>query len=281
VHAAVKPRLIAVIGRQRSGTTVLRQFIGSSRRSFDIGEVFHASTERDTSFWGFLHKKASTNTAYRFPLAWIEAWKQFIEYQSELFPSEVFTFDAKVEYFPIVLRTNGIATNFFFDDPSIAYVYLRRRNTASQIISRHVAAATNLWSQTDPHSDPDRLWRRYQIWGGAGEPAVPLDGLTIDPRELLREIAAVHQEDDAIDRMLSHKFSLRLTYEDLFDRSGAFTEEVTTQIAQLSGVPFVEFDRRPILLKQRKDGALHGVKNAAEILSSFKGTSYQWMVEEQ
>jgi LPS sulfotransferase NodH len=276
-----KPRLIAVVGRQRSGTTVLRQFIGSSSHSFDLGEVFHGLTERKTSFWGFLHSLASGNETFRYPLRWADAWRQFIEHQASDFPFDVFTFDVKVEYFPLILRTNGMSTNFFFDDPAISYVYLHRRNTAAQIISRHVAAATNAWSQTDPDGDAERLWRRHQIWGGAPAPATPLEELALEPGELLQEIAAVRQQDDAIDRLLGHKFTLRLTYENLFDPSGSFAEDVALQVAQISGIPVTEFDRRPILLKQRADGIVSGIANAEVIASSLKAAGYGWMLEEQ
>ncbi len=277
----VEPKLVAVIGRQRSGTTVLRQFIGSSSRSFDIGEVFHGLTDRKTSFWGFLHARASVNEAYRFPFNWHTAWKDFIRHQSELFPFQVMAFDVKIEYFPVVLRTDGVNTGFFFDDPTITYVYLQRRNTAAQIISRHVAAATNVWSQTDPDGGAERLWRRYQIWGGAPAPAVPPRGLAIDPGEVLREIAAVRRQDEAMENFLGHKFSLRLAYEDLFDASGKFADQVAARIAQVTDIPVADFDRRPILLKQRTNGIFHGIGNAAEIASAFKGTGYEWMLDEQ
>ena len=273
----MNPRLVAVIGRQRSGTSVLRQFIGSSSRSCDIGEVFHGLTDRTASFWGFLHARALVNETYRFPPNWILAWQEFIETLSESMAFEVFTFDVKKEYFPIVLRTNGVRADFFFDSPGIAYIHLRRRNTARQVISRYVAAATNVWSQTNPEGDIERLQWHSQI-RGTPPPPRPIEGLTIDPAALLREIDVMHEEDEGIENLLGHKFALRLTYEELFDEAGNFTETVAAKISGITGIEETEFQKRPILLKLRQAGVLEGIENAEEIISAFRGTGYEWML---
>lgn len=273
-----KPRLIAVIGRQRSGTTVLRQFIGSSRRSFDLGEVFHALTNREASFWGFLHERAAADQAYRFPFHWREAWQEFIQHQRERLSAEVLAFDLKIEYFPIVLRTDGMTASFFFDSPDITYIRLHRRNTAALVISRLMAAATNVWAVTAEHADPERLRRHYQTWGGAPGPERSPAGMTIDPEALRPEMEAIRQQDDAIDRLLGDRFALRVAYEDLFDADGDIASSVAEQIAEACGMPACELDRKPILKRQRAKGVLTDIVNARDIVAAFRGTTYEWMV---
>ena len=275
----VVPRLIAVIGRQRSGTTVLRQFIGSAEGSFDLGEVFHSNTARTLSFWGFLHGIGAANPTYRFPLHWKDAWDSFIHRQSTDLAADVLAFDVKVEYFPLVLRTDGDTTDFFFNSADIDYIWLKRNNTAAQAISRHVAAATGIWSDTDPDADPDRLARRYAIWGGQPTSSRNTGDISINPDDLIHEICTVQRQDVAIDRILGHKFALRLTYEEMFDAAGRFRSGVVDSVATLTGLAPDNFDRRPILRQQRQHGILDGIANAGDIVTKFAGTGYEWMLD--
>ena len=276
----VAPRLLAVIGRQRSGSSVLRHFIGSSTRSRDLGEVFHGLTDRKMSFWGFLHTRASADAVYRYPGNWILAWQEFIEQQSDELARQVLSFDVKKEYFQLVLRTNGAEADFFFASPETKFIHLRRRNTAAQVISRHIAAATNVWSRPDPAGDVERLsW--YSGLRGAPPPPRSVPDLTIDPAALLREVEAIHEEDRGIEELVGHKFSLRLDYEDLFDESGNFAAAVTAQISGITGIDETEFQRRPLLLRQRKMGVLDGIANAADIVAAFRRTKHEWMLTQQ
>jgi len=274
----VTPRLIAVIGRQRSGTTVLRQFIGSAERSFDLGEVFHANTARKLSFWGFVHDMAAADPKFRFPLRWPDAWDAFIDRTSTERAADVLVFDVKVEYFPIILRTDGDATGFFFDHASVSYIWLRRRNTAAQVISRHVAAKSGIWSETDPDARPGLLERRYAIWGGQADTNRCAGDILIDPEDIMREINVVERQDETIDRMLGDKFDLRLTYEELFDTSGNFDTKVVESVAALTGLEAGDFERRPVLRRQRRRSVLDGIGNARDIVTRFAGTGHEWML---
>ena len=59
--------------------------------------------------------------------------------RSELFPFRDLAFDVKVERSPIVLRTDGVSTEFFLDDLTSIFVHLQRGNTAAQVGDMQIA----------------------------------------------------------------------------------------------------------------------------------------------
>ncbi len=64
------PSLVAIIGSMRSGSTALRQLIGSTKNSYDLGEVFHTQTETRTNFFGFLRNISQSHPNYVHPAYW-------------------------------------------------------------------------------------------------------------------------------------------------------------------------------------------------------------------
>jgi hypothetical protein len=114
--------------------------MGSTSNSFDLGEIFHGQTDLPTNFWVFIHAKASNNSNYKHSAYWKDAWSDYIKEQSLKFSAKLLIFDLKIEYFPFIRRQNGLQMNFF-EGPETQYVYLRRKNTAAQIISHYLARA--------------------------------------------------------------------------------------------------------------------------------------------
>lgn len=274
---------VAVIGGERCGTTVLRQFIGSTTSTFDVGEVFHfqpfdEARVDDGNFWRFLYSLSRDEADFRPPSYWPQAWNRFVSHRSREFLAPMLVFDAKFQYFPYILRNFGDHSRLFFDSPNLIKIHIRRQNTAARLVSHLVAQATGAWSVVDGTRDKEGIRRIAAI--KAGSPGKPvLTEITVDPQKMLNDIREHHKREGAYIAHLRQSLSLELNYEDLFDESGAFTEEVTEKIASLTGLDAADFNRMPVMVRQRRDDFLESVINREELVEAFKGSGFEWMLE--
>ena len=281
----MEKRRIAIIGRQRSGTTVFRQLVGSSDNSFDLGEVFHTRVDLATNFWGFLFSMARDDQSCMHPSNWKFAWDAFIAEQHTAFSADVLVFDLKFEYFPLTFRHYGREARFFFEDPHTFYIYLRRLNTAAQIISSRLASETHKWLEIN-HENPRAALRIGKILikkipdSEDIETIHPdIETIHIDPDILIDEIQAIQQEDESfIGLISSHLDVVCIEYESLFDESGNFNMSVIEKISEISGIEPGAFSKVPALKRQSTGNCLEKISNRDEIKNRFSGTKFEWMI---
>ncbi len=272
-------KIVAVVGRMRTGTTALRQMIGSSDRSFDLGEVFHGNTSLNTNFWGFLNEICLKRPDLRHPASIGEAWDLFIEDQRNKLEREIFVIDAKVEYFPYIMRTDLSRNWLFFESSSVKCILIQRRNVLAQALSRIRATHTNSWSLINDEATAENISKFNHIRGNNRLISKHDAAIEIDVENLYIEVNNIHNSNNQVLNLLNQKFDLHLWYEDLFDNSGCFNSEVINAVSKLCGMKPDFFDNRPILKRQNTDGILSGLSNPEAVMERFSGTPFAWMLE--
>jgi LPS sulfotransferase NodH len=278
-------QLVAVVGQQRTGSTVLRTFIANALGCPDLGEVFHGLTELETSYWGFVLDEARREPTSILPTSWYNNWEKFIDYQSRRLRASRFVFDHKVEYFTSTLLTNQGGSWIFYRVDNVKFIFLERKNLAAQLASRLKAEATNDWVQVDEclPLEKKKIWnKRYER---RSRPAAPLKPPTIRPlAKIPVDVDFFESEIKRIDELtqwgkeyLARYRPLCVAYEDLFDADGDFSIEATTMIGGFLGVDLQGAARRPFLVKQSHKSFLTFLENSEELRRRFRGSKYEWM----
>lgn len=263
-------RVVAVIGTARSGTTVLRQTIGSSRHSFDLGEVFHGQTERDASFFGYVHALGNEEAIYKSPQYWDKAWDRFCQEKSCRLSAKVLCVDAKVEYFPYISRGETL----FFHNERTSYVGLERQNIVAQTLSFLSALASNTWSKIKPQADQVLVERFQQVLGVAvaNNDRQPL---ALDPQQFSSRLVQFENLRTR-QRVFCNRLGCQiLRYEDLFDSDGTISGEAIHAISTVTDLPATDFQREPILEKQGYHEFLERISNLDELHAVAEDLGYR------
>jgi LPS sulfotransferase NodH len=139
---------VLVIARARTGSTVLRQCLGSAENAFDLGEVFHAATYLETNFWRFWHELSKSAIRLAHPQYLPETWQKFLAQKRGMTGAEAMIVDTKVEYLPIIRTPQAGHYWPIFpvaqasDNTKIIRLY--RKNVLAQIISLNLANRSNV-----------------------------------------------------------------------------------------------------------------------------------------
>ncbi len=161
---------IAVVGQQRTGTTALRQCLGTAPGYFDLGEIFsiHA-TELQVSWWGWLAQQAAAAPVSVCPTSWQDGWADYLSAQREQSGARHFVFDLKAEFMGNTLLSNEDGPWFFFRTDDVVFVHIERKNLVAQIVSRLRAESTREWAWRDSEADATmkaRHSRSFERRGG-------------------------------------------------------------------------------------------------------------------
>jgi hypothetical protein len=74
--------IVVVVGRQRSGTTVVRKAIQSTGRYKDLNEIFHSdflANPADYKFFAFLYNKILSDPHYILSDRWESTFDEFVD----------------------------------------------------------------------------------------------------------------------------------------------------------------------------------------------------------
>jgi LPS sulfotransferase NodH len=253
-------KIIAVVGAARSGTTVLRQTIGSARSSFDLGEVFHGETDRLVSFFGYIHALASAESRYKHPLFWPHAWKRFCSEQCARTGANVLCVDAKIEYFSFIAPT-GIP---FFIDEQTVFLGIERDNIVAQTLSFISALESNVWSRIKEGSDQD-LVKRFRSIVGKSVASGSIGPVRVDPTQFRSALSRFLDLNDQMKRFFERISCATIKYESMFNADGLVSEATLNLISTITSLPISEFRPNPILEKQGYKGFLDRVSNLEEL----------------
>lgn len=282
--------LIAVVGQQRTGSTVLRTFIANALGCPDLGEVFYGQTDFKANYWGFVLEQAQQQPTSIIPTSWYGNWDSFVAYQSRRLQASQFVFDHKIEYFPSTLLTDQGGTWFFYRTSNVKFVFLERDNLAAQLASRLKAETTSDWGWLDGNLDEakrnefalkfEKRAQRDDELRSPGETvaaSAPLERISVDVDFFERELKRLDDLNQWAKNYLTRYAPLLLSYEELFDAEANFSSAATKKIADFLGIDVERIDRRPFLKKQAPESFLSFFENSDELIERFQGTKYQWM----
>lgn len=269
---------IAVSGRPRSGTTVFRQLLGSSRESVDVGEIFHYFTSLKYNFWRYLHEQINKDISHCHPSTWGSVWNSYLSEISREHNVQTVVFDIKTQYFHYVINCDGSGIRSFCLDGNTKLILVERENIARQIISGMIANGTNDWAQPADNA-PDWMRERFDHARGVAPAPAPRERIFITPQDLHTAIMNTEMDNIRIEKLLEGHIYAKLKYEEMFDDFGNFKNEIIDCASQLTGIEKSKFNSKPFLKKQGPKSIFDDIKNDQEVRSFFEATKYAWMFE--
>ncbi|TDK50907.1 sulfotransferase [Antarcticimicrobium luteum] len=231
-------RCVFLIGRQRSGTTVLRRSLASHPQVHDLGEIMHPAHQN--GFYSQLCKRLNQDLPQGAHNKWLQILTETLQQVSKNDPpSQRYIIDLKYN------MTLSFGTTFKGGRPENALlqhlaaknarvIQIIRRNKLKLLVSERVALKTNQW----------------ELSAGAGEKKkveVFISPVTLGLK-LQQEMA---QDTYFLEQTQTMKNKLTLVYEDMFTEDGSFRPRIFTDISKMLRIDSKGFDLQPQLSKQR------------------------------
>jgi hypothetical protein len=266
---------VILIARPRSGTTALRGMVARHSQIASLGEVFHEdSRDHPHSFYSYYLSEVKTDASLALPSTSnrIALFGGYIDQVAAKLQEKF----AGKEWFFVGVNYNSLHSlntywQNFFEAPYILnilkwkryfVVHLIRRNVVKAAISEMRAKASGVW----------------HIKAGEERPAVADQKLSLDAKDLLRQLRARMLEIDLIDRSMDeYNRCLTLEYEKFFDSEG---KPVPEEVGRLSEFLKLEHPIEPIA-GYRKTGSLHlrdAIENYAEVAAMLGETEFAPML---
>ena len=254
--AARKPQLCFVIGRPRSGTTVFKDMLKTHPALFSLGEIFNETNER--SYFHYLQTQLTQDPRAALPSRAIANFAMYLDWcwdlaQARKPRARTLVLDIKYDQSHLLAEawwSLGALPRIFFliRERGWKVIDLHRKNVVSLIVSNQVAIKTKIYHSTN-------------LAPGENQSAK----VHIDAARLLREVKVT---EDSYRRVGEHfreypKY-LQLSYEEMFDETGAFAPAVLDRVSRFLGVEN-RFDAKPKLAKLLEGDIFSHIENAAEI----------------
>ena len=232
---SVIDRCVFVVGRQRSGTTVLRKTLATHADVVDLGEIMHP--DRDVGFYPELAKKLAQDVHLGLHQNWMDVFIAALERLAEDHnPNKKLIVDVKynmVLAFGTRFAQHKMSSVFLrsLAEMRAKIIHIVRRDKLSLLVSERVAIKTQQWQLKD---DQERKDDKVFL-------AVP----DLAPRIVSEESQDYFFEDE----LRYSQDSLRVVYEEFFDAEGNFKSDLLIALAQLMDLE-PTFDLAPRLRKQ-------------------------------
>lgn len=258
----------AIIGTQRTGTTVLRSIIDSHPDTYCYGEVFYSRhAHQEDCFYYYLKERVREDINYCVPSrdrneillrGYLDRLAELSEYQKRV------VFDCKYDFLCGALETGMrkpsqepfLASKF--REFGVSVIHLTRKNTLAIYVSSLLSMKNRKWATSDPESLK------------VTSVHVPTDGL-------LKRLEGREIEMKEMDTILSKNMNiLRLSYEDLFD-GDAVDDDALVSISRHLELPD-KFSRTTKLKKMAPP--LHiAIENIKDVEDTLRGSGYEWCLE--
>lgn len=265
-------RAIAIIARERSGSTVLQRFLGACPGHKTIGEIWNYGVP-DSPFYNFWAARVAEDPSFVRPHRRAELFRAYLEAESEGGAKTV-VFDQK--YGHLDQLSAALAPDFdaegracvpkptvlrFLAEHRIPTIHLVRRNKLRVFVSLRRAQTRGVWHVRDRQND-------------AGAP------VAVDPERALAFVDYDVRFDALIARFLAgHDRVMSLEYEKLF--TSDYTQVDPGQVSALA--EFLDMDAAqfvPTVSLQRTNpfplSAL--VADFDRLAARFANTPYAWML---
>jgi hypothetical protein len=271
--------IVVVVGRQRSGTTVVRKAIESTECYKDLNEIFHSdflANPADYKFFAFLYNKILSDPHYILPPRWESVFDEFVDLCVSDHAKGII-FDLKYNALNFVnpppLLASDIGNYYVLDALArreAIFFHVIRNNVLKAIVSERVASSTGQWGLRPGEA---RL-----------SATVRLDPNTL-VSDLTRELETRRLVERALGRIKNvHVFryaELFASNEAFSDDNEAFSDDFITRVQSL--IPHGFVNRTPYFLRQADRKLCEVVDNFDEVGFVLEKTDFEWMLsgEEQ
>ncbi|QDL91272.1 hypothetical protein FDP22_05430 [Paroceanicella profunda] len=258
-------KTVFIIGRQRSGTTVLRELF-MKYGAFNADEAFHGDITRPHRFYGYLARRVAeeprlVNTAHH---GWL--FREYLQELHRLAEGSPVVIDLK--YFALnAIPPEGPFTGQvpylvrFMEETRPPVFHIIRRNKLRMHISEEMARKTGKWSARHAGDMPPEKGR-----------------VTIDPVQTVLRIRTMIEDDRAVKLMFANVPNRReFIYETMFRPDGSFAPFVTAGAGQV--LERADLDATPSNMRMNPEPVSALVENHDALAESVRAAGYGWMLD--
>lgn len=258
--------LIFIVGRQRSGTTVLRNLLEAGG-ALNLDEIMHGEPHPEHErFYEYVASRCAKDPRLVHPQHHRQLFRDFIAKKREEAGGRSLAIDAK--YFGLNMIPGFFEVNAtmpflvgYMRNHNAHVVHLIRHNKLRILVSEAIAKQTGIWSAQNEGNLPKE---KQQV--------------TLDPKEILQQIQRHIATSDRVREMLKGQHTAHeLSYEKMFDADGSFTKDVADLAAKLLGID--EIDRQPAALRMNPEPLSALIQNYDELASGLADTPHAWMLD--
>lgn len=258
--------LITISGSERTGTTVLRQFLCSSG-ALDADEIFHGTLDRPHRFYSYVLERVGEISDLIFPVFHGSLFYDFVSTLEAQSDNGIVIADVKYKGLRILNSSYSLAKvdpfiKDYLDDTNYPLIHIRRRNKVRVVCSTLISQATGVWSL------PREAMRMYS-------PTCHIETASI--LSLLNALEAEELLAEVFFRDLKNRHDIY--YDELFNEDGSQFSEKVIEIANKL-IPGSRFDVIP--RHQRINGRPLSsiIDNYSQVLEVLDGTKFEWMVRD-
>ena len=258
-------KLIYIIGRQRSGTTVLRELL-VKYGAFNADEIFHGDLSGKHRFYSFVASEVEKEPRFVNPVTHSQLYQRYLESlivtangQPVVIDMKYFAFNLIPTDGDITQRTPFLIRHLEKTHPPVFHVI--RKNKLRVYVSELMAKKTGKWSArtgTDLPTDKGQV--------------------RLDPLKTILSLKAMEQDDRSAREMLANIADKReIIYETMFRRDGSFSPYVMSACEKVLGM--TNLDPTPNNTRMNPEPLSALVENFNEIAVAMNGTEYAWMIK--
>lgn len=257
-------KFVAIVGTQRSGTTVLRSVLGTHPEVTSFGEVFlprHIQME-ECFFYYLRFKKAREPYWQPSPEGLPELFREFLNYLAKKAGTEVVVFDCKYQFIRDELLPGAFSEKTppvwdYLKNEDVKVIHLVRENLVATYVSGLLSSRTKVWATDDPKAIDDRTVE------------MPTEGLEEKLQGRLNEVTGFK-------RILSDHHVTTVVYENLFV-DGRVPSHLLDHLARFMGVKN-QFNPIP---RYKKIGLplSKSIRNYDDVKKALAGTPFASQLE--
>lgn len=258
--------LIFIVGRQRSGTTVLRNLF-VSHGALDADEIFHGTLNHKYRFYEFVHQAVQRDKSLIYPIHHHGLFAKYIDFLRSESKGAPIALDVKYFAFNLLSTSYNLQPPKPFLTEFIKHhggnvLHLVRRNKLRIYLSERVSQKTGVWSVTSKRDIPENR-----------------SGIQINLDHMIAALEQLELQTTKAEKIMGTLPEAQtLYYEDLFDTHGNFRPAIGTLLTQIMGPRWI--DLRPTTVRMNTEPLSELIQNFAAVRKRLKGTRYEWMLHE-
>ncbi len=258
-------RLIFVVGRPRTGTTVFRHLLADGG-AVDCGEVLHNNMFKDTNFFVYLAERVAKEPKLVHPTRHVKAFHDYVGAMRERFDGAPLVMDVKMDAFGRIHRAPGVQT------PAVVSIMQERAHTVFNIVRRNRLRALTSAA----------ISREVGVWYSYPERLKKAEGkktsVSLKVETLKQRLNAQAHEDE---RFAAHFEGdpryVRLEYEDMFAPDGGFAPGVMA--AARAALDVDALPNAPAMVKMNPEPLSALLSNFDDIAEALRDTRHAWMLD--
>lgn len=256
--------LIFVLGRERSGTTVLRLALAAAG-ALDCDEIMHADLTRRHRFWAYAAERIAAEPRLAHPQHHPRLFRDYIDRLRAEAAGRPLAMDVKYWGLSLVAVSGEIVPRppfliRYMRHQRAHVVHLARRNKLRQVLSREIARASGRWAASRPEHQ-----------------TAPKPKVDLPPAEIVAQIERLAAQEATVRAMLAPLERVRsLVYEEMFTEGGAWSQEIRALVAEVTGGAAPD---RPAHLRQNPEPVAELVADPEALARALAPTPHAWMLQ--